>query len=68
MYRVFFLEMDGVAKKRNVKVELIVGDLAVILSGIDEGDRVIVRGANYLEDGDDVRVIGEWESINDGED
>jgi len=59
-----FVEENGVANRRVVELGLIVDDLVSISSGIELNDRIVVRGAGYLADGDGVRVVREWESLD----
>lgn len=50
-----FVEKDGVAIEKSVETGLIFSDIVQILSGLEEGERVIVGGKN-LKDGDRVTV------------
>ncbi|GAA4333759.1 efflux RND transporter periplasmic adaptor subunit [Mucilaginibacter gynuensis] len=52
-----FVNINGVAKQKNVKQGAISGGRAEILSGIATGDQVIVDGAADIEDGDKVKVL-----------
>ncbi len=47
----------GVARLRDVKTGEVFGSQVRVLSGLSTGDRVIVRGATIVQDGDAVRVI-----------
>jgi multidrug efflux pump subunit AcrA (membrane-fusion protein) len=52
-------EKDGlVARQRPVKVGEIVGNDYVVLEGIEEGDRVVVSGTQFLRDGTAVNPQG----------
>jgi len=46
-----------VADQRQVKVGAVVGDSIQIISGVDEGDMVIVEGVNQVRDGDPVKPV-----------
>lgn len=48
-----------VADQRQVKTGAVVGDNIQILSGLDEGDMVIVEGVNQVRDGDPVKPLKE---------
>ncbi|MDB5414277.1 MAG: Membrane fusion protein multidrug efflux system, partial [Rubritepida sp.] len=49
--RFIFVLADGVAKRRSVQVSRIVGDRAVVVGQIANGDRIIVDGAQRVTDG-----------------
>jgi hypothetical protein len=34
-----------------------------VTSGLEVGDHLIVRGADYIEDQEEINVVGEWESL-----
>ncbi|HBL14720.1 MAG TPA: efflux transporter periplasmic adaptor subunit [Cyanobacteria bacterium UBA11162] len=54
----YVLEADNTVKAQQVETgELLSGEQVEIKSGLSVGDRVIVKGAAYLKDGDKVEVI-----------
>lgn len=53
-----FILADDKAVKTEVTIGILRNNLFEIKSGIRENDRVIVKGADRLSDGDKVRVIG----------
>jgi RND family efflux transporter MFP subunit len=54
---VYVVDADDVARYREVKLGVVVGErLRVVESGIEPGDRVVVRGAQQVEDGAQVEV------------
>lgn len=55
--RFVYIEKDGRAKKRAVKLGALVGWQVHITSGLNAGDRVIVVGHRLLDDGQQVKVI-----------
>lgn len=54
--KVVLVEQDGVARLRPVVAGGVVGDRLVILSGLNPGERLIVRGQQLVADGAKVRV------------
>jgi RND family efflux transporter MFP subunit len=52
-----YVNENGVAKRKNVKVGTSYGAQAEVVSGLTTGDQVIIAGASDLEDGDKVRVL-----------
>lgn len=50
-------EQSMTARKAPVEVGDLIGDSALILAGVQEGDIVITAGAGYLEEGQKVRTI-----------
>jgi membrane fusion protein (multidrug efflux system) len=52
-----FVNENGTAKRKNIKVSSSYGGLSEIQSGLVNGDQVITAGASDLEDGDKVKVI-----------
>jgi multidrug efflux pump subunit AcrA (membrane-fusion protein) len=54
--RYAFVEKDGVAERRVVKLGRQVGDKVEILSGIEAGENVVVTGLSKLEQGTAVEV------------
>lgn len=54
--RVVFVEQDGVAQARTVRLGIIEGDRVQVLDGLAAGDRLIVAGHVEVEDGTRVNV------------
>lgn len=52
-----YVNENGVAKRKNIKIGSSYGSKSEIQSGLADGDQVITAGATELEDGDKVRVI-----------
>lgn len=52
-----FVYVNGEAKEKNVKQGNVSNGRVEILSGLNNGDKVIVDGANDLEDGDKVKLL-----------
>jgi multidrug efflux pump subunit AcrA (membrane-fusion protein) len=51
------MQADGTVKAQPVKVgEILPGDRVEIKSGLSLGERVVVKGAPFLKDGDRVEV------------
>lgn len=55
----FVLDGDDIARQRRVEVGQVSGERIEVRSGISMDDRVVVRGAAFLSDGDRVRVVVE---------
>ncbi len=56
---VYKLQADGTVKAQPVQQgEIMSGDRVEIKSGLSRGDRVVVKGAAFLKDGDKVEVRG----------
>lgn len=53
--QVFVLDQKH-ARRREVEVAFIEGDRVALVDGIRAGERVITDGAQYLEDGEEVRI------------
>lgn len=49
--QVFVLDGQGIAHRKQVHVERVVGGRAVISGEVNQGDRVVVEGANLLTEG-----------------
>ncbi len=57
---VYQLQKDGTVKAQSVQVgEILSGEQVEIKSGLSAGDRIVVKGAPYLKDGDKVEVVKE---------
>ena len=52
-----YVNDNGVAKRKNVKVGISYGSQAEIKSGLTNGDQLITAGASDLNDGDKVNVL-----------
>ena len=48
---------DNIARKRNVRLGLVVNDKVEIIEGVEPGENVVLRGHSRLEDGTRVRII-----------
>jgi membrane fusion protein, multidrug efflux system len=55
--QVWVIDDDGRALRRSVRVGLLTTERAEIESGVEAGERVVVRGASLLSDGVRVRVV-----------
>jgi hypothetical protein len=59
-YSVFVASQEGgktIARMRKVRLGDIVGNEIAVDSGVAIGDRVIVRGATMVTDGQEIRII-----------
>ncbi|RKR82726.1 RND family efflux transporter MFP subunit [Mucilaginibacter gracilis] len=52
-----FVNENGVAKRKTIKQGTMYNSQAEILSGLKDGDQLIVMGASDIEDGDKVKVL-----------
>lgn len=52
-----FVNQNGIAKRKNVKVGATYGGKSEILSGLSAGDQLVTQGASDIEDGDKIRVV-----------
>jgi hypothetical protein len=57
-YSAFVVQGDTVAARRELDLGIEQGDRIEILSGLNEGDQLIITGQNSLEDGRPVQVAG----------
>jgi RND family efflux transporter MFP subunit len=55
----FVLDAGDIARQRRVEVGQVSGARIEVLAGITADDRVVVRGAAFLSDGDRVRVVAD---------
>lgn len=55
--RYVYVAVDGKAVYREVATGIAGDGIVEILSGVNEGEEVIVRGQHYLSDGETVRVV-----------
>jgi RND family efflux transporter MFP subunit len=53
----FIVDEEGIARKRTVKTGIRDGELVEILSGLEEKERVVVRGQYGLKDGEPVTLF-----------
>jgi membrane fusion protein (multidrug efflux system) len=56
--KIVYVEQDGKAHRRPVKIGPIIGNLAVIEEGLVPGDRLIVKGQQLISDGASVMAEG----------
>lgn len=54
--KVVYVEVEGKAQLRPVKIDRVIGDQAIILEGLNFDDRLIVKGQQLLVDGAKVKV------------
>jgi len=54
-----FVEEDGFARMRKVKVDAVLGETVVIEEGLAAGERLIVKGQRLVADGSRVSVVDE---------
>ena len=54
---VYIANKTNVAEKKLIKIGLVVDDKAEVLSGLEEGQRVIIQGQTLLTDGTSVRIV-----------
>jgi RND family efflux transporter MFP subunit len=59
---IVYVAEDGVARRREVEVGLTLGDTAEIISGLSEGEQVVVEGQYSLADGVPVLVTARGEA------
>jgi membrane fusion protein (multidrug efflux system) len=52
-----YVEEDGVAKKRNIRLGVMEKWLVEVVEGLKSGDRLIVEGHRDVEDGQPVKVV-----------
>ncbi len=53
-----FVVEDGVARKRALELGLKTEDAVEVTSGLEEGEQLVVRGEQFLSDGDKVEIVG----------
>ncbi len=77
-YISFVAEGDTIARQRNLELGLQQGERVEIISGLEEGEKLIVTGQRNLSDGDRIRIAGQMrqagrdqrlgeEGLSDGE-
>ena len=54
-----YTEQNGIVKKVFVKTGMENGEEVEIIEGLGENQSVVIKGQTYLNDGDEVRVVGE---------
>lgn len=54
--RILYVEEDGIARARTIKIGIIENDRAQVLEGLKAGDNLIVAGHTMVEDGMKVKV------------
>jgi len=54
---VYIVDKTNIAEKKPIKIGLVVDDKAEVLSGLEEGQRVIIQGQTLLTDGTSVRIV-----------
>jgi membrane fusion protein (multidrug efflux system) len=52
-----FVEEDGTAVKREVHLGPIINGKVVVFGGVQEGERLVVKGQQLLLDGGPVKVV-----------
>ncbi|WMJ77357.1 hypothetical protein RBQ61_00030 [Sedimentibacter sp. MB35-C1] len=52
-----FVAEDEAAVEREVTTGLDTGVYTEIISGLNEGDQVIVKGQDYVSDGSNIKVV-----------
>ncbi|MFW5798224.1 MAG: hypothetical protein ACOCXX_01090, partial [Planctomycetota bacterium] len=60
-----FVEKDGRAVEREVKLDQITGDRVNVLGGLEPGERLIVEGQRQLRNDQAVEVVGRGELIEE---
>jgi RND family efflux transporter MFP subunit len=60
--KIVYVVEDGVARRREVEVGLTLGDTAEIISGLSEGEQIVVEGQYSLADGAAVLVTSRGEA------
>jgi membrane fusion protein (multidrug efflux system) len=55
--RFVYIEKNGRAERRNIQLGILVGWQVQVTSGLKPGDRVVVVGHRFLDDGQPVKVI-----------
>jgi multidrug efflux pump subunit AcrA (membrane-fusion protein) len=54
---VFIVDENNIARRRVLELGIESEDLFEVLSGVEQGDRVVSAGQNFLSDGDPVRIV-----------
>ena len=56
-----FVVQNGVAHSRKIEVSYMNGSLAVVTSGLQDGDQIVIKGQQSLKDGSKVKVLNSGE-------
>lgn len=64
-YTAFIVQDDTLARERDITMGIEQGDRVEILSGLEEGDQIIVTGQNNLQDSTKVRVAGRGDAFEE---
>ena len=54
---VYVVDSSNVAHRRNVEIGMQVSDMVQIVSGLQQGDRLVIQGQSLLTDGAAVRIV-----------
>ncbi len=65
--KLFVVRDDSLAAERSVTLGRSTGDMIMITSGLQPGDKVITKGQHNLVDGEDIRITGQYEGPVAGE-
>lgn len=57
-YSAFVVRDDSIARKQDVTLGIEQGDRVEVLSGLQEGDQIVITGQNSLQDSTKVRIAG----------
>jgi len=52
-----FVEKDGIAYLRDIEISYTNGEVAVVSSGVEEGENIVVVGQQSLKDGAKVKIV-----------
>lgn len=55
-----FIAENGKAKQREIKIAFFSAENAVIASGLNEGDKLIIDGGRFLREGDDLKIVEDF--------
>jgi len=65
--KLFVAVQDTLASERAVTIGSSSGEMIMVTSGIEEGDKVITKGQHFLADGERVKITGEYHATAAGE-
>ena len=54
---IVYVEVEGIAYEKTVETGLDTGHMVEIISGLEDGERIITKGQNYISDGIKVKVV-----------